>query len=533
MKKIIFFLLLIFLSYSVKANGVFDFDLVLSNARTNGSVNLILDNGRTVNITKQHAENINQVRQRISSNAGIYPKFFISSDMKLNAYAQGAGGQGVVTITYGLLQRIGTDYDALAAVIGHEFAHLNLDHSGSQTTVNTIVDILATVALAAIDASWGGSQYNQYRDLHKIGLDVGGSLAKAAYSRDDEYDADAKGVEYMLKAGYSIDGAYRMHNNIIAANAWWFDTHPSSSNRVEYIQKIAAKNAHLVERNRRSKQTEIKTAKYDPPPNSSSKGGYDPSEDYRSNNNSSSGGGYDPNEKYSYEENTTGGGGYEPSHNDCGWKAGSKTYTCWDSSKTTANDIVNRSSNISKQTNDSWSGGGYDPEDNPTNHNNDSLGLYKDQCEELGFQPNTENFGLCVLKLHKKNKSSSEIKVANNYEQKISGTECTKADDYYTSFKIDCENLPYETGGGYDPKNEKQTDNEISQIGIVVDIKENYKYIIFSSTVQRDIPLGSKIVIDGSSKIYGEVARRYEGFYSAKVNNINFVEKGHKILNAK
>jgi hypothetical protein len=91
MKKIVF-LLLIFISYSVKANGVFDFDLVLSNARTNGSVNLILDNGRTANISKQHAENINQVRQRISSNAGIYPKFFISSDMQLNAYAQGAGG---------------------------------------------------------------------------------------------------------------------------------------------------------------------------------------------------------------------------------------------------------------------------------------------------------------------------------------------------------------------------------------------------------------------------------------------------------
>jgi hypothetical protein len=461
-----FLIFLLFLSNTCLANGVFDFDLVLSNARTDGSVNLILDNGQTANISKQHAENINQVRQRISSNAGIYPKFFISSDMQLNAYAQGAGGQGVVTITYGLFQRIGTDYDALAAVMGHEFAHLNLDHSASQTTVKTIVDILAAVALVAIDVSWGGSQYNQYRDLHKIGLDVGSSLAKSAYSRDDEYDADAKGVEYMLKAGYSIDGAYRMHNNIISSNAGWFDTHPSSSNRVAYIQKIAAKNSHLIERNRSSKQTEIKTAKYDPPPNSSSKGGYDPSEDYKSNNNSPS-------------------------------------------------------------------GGGYDPEDTSTNHNNDSLGFYKDQCEELGFQPNTENFGLCVLKLHKKNKSSSEIKVANNYDQKISGTDCTKADDYYTSFKIDCENTPYETGGGYDPDNEKQIINENSQIGIVVDIKENYKYIIFSSTVQRDIPLGSKIVIDGSSKIYGEVARRYEGFYSAKVNNINFVEKGHKILNAK
>ena len=119
----------------------------MSKARTSGSVNLILDNGQQANITKQHAEKINEVRQNISSVAGIYPKFFISSDLQMNAYAQGAGGQGVVTITYGLLNRIGNDYDALAAVIGHEFAHLDLDHSSSQATVNAIVDILSTVAL--------------------------------------------------------------------------------------------------------------------------------------------------------------------------------------------------------------------------------------------------------------------------------------------------------------------------------------------------------------------------------------------------
>ena len=78
MKKFVLFLLLI--PNLVLANGVFDFDLVLSKARTSGSVNLILDNGQQANITKQHAEKINEVRQNISSVAGIYPKFFISSD---------------------------------------------------------------------------------------------------------------------------------------------------------------------------------------------------------------------------------------------------------------------------------------------------------------------------------------------------------------------------------------------------------------------------------------------------------------------
>lgn len=447
MKKFILFLLLI--PNLVFANGVFDFDLVLSNARKTGSVNLILDNGQKANITQQHAEKINEVRQKISSAAGIYPKFFISSDLQMNAYAQGAGGQGVVTITYGLLNRIGTDYDALAAVIGHEFAHLDLDHSSSQATVNAIVDILSTVALVAIDLSWGGSQYNQHRELHKIGLDVGSSLSKSAYSRDDEYDADAKGVEYMLKAGYNIDGAYKMHNDIIPFNAGWFDTHPSSSNRIAYIQKIGNNYSHLVERNRRSNQNEIKIARHD------------------SSSTPSSGGGYDPNDF----------------------------------------------NNIQSQK-------------------KDSLTYFKDQCSVLGFTENTENYGLCVMKLHKKSKNPRDKKIALRFEEKIEDSDCKRSEDYYTSFKIECDNPPYRTGGGYDPNNEEIVDYTNKQIGLVLDVKEDYKYIIFSSTVQKNIPIGTNIIIDEASKIHGKVSRHFDGFYSAKVDNINSIKKGQKVLNA-
>lgn len=444
-----FLLLLLLLPNLVLAEGIFDFDLVLKTARDQGSTNLVLDNGQKAHISKLQAEKINQVRQTISSKAGIYPKFFISSDMQLNAYATGAGGQGVVTITYGLLKRIGEDYDALAAVVGHEFAHLNLDHSGSQATVNTIVDILSTVALVAIDLSWGGSQYNQYRDLHKIGLDVGSSLTKTAYTRDDEYDADAKGVEYMLRAGYSIDGAYRMHNNIISSNAGWFNTHPSSADRVAYIQRMASKYSHLTETNKRSIQSEMTTAKYD------------------SSSTPSSGGGYDP----------------------------------------------NSFSNTQPQK-------------------KDFLASFKDQCNDLGFTEKTENFGLCVMKLHKKHKDFGSKKIALRVEKKIDGTDCLRTEDYYTSFKIECENLPYQTGGGYDPENEKVVTKDYKQIGIVLDVKKDHKYIIFSSTVQQDMPIGSKIMIGETAKVYGEISRQFEGFYSARVENIALIKKGQKIHNA-
>ena len=170
--------------------------------------------------------------------------------MQLNASATILNNKPIIIITLGLLKKIGNDYDSLAAVIGHEFAHLKLNHHSSQQASNAIIDILGIVALAAIDSSWGGAQYNPYRDLHKFGLDTAKTLAKKAHSRDDEYDADAKGVEYMLRAGFLIEGAYRIHNNIIPANSSWFDTHPSSSDRISYIQKISKNYSSLIEKNK-------------------------------------------------------------------------------------------------------------------------------------------------------------------------------------------------------------------------------------------------------------------------------------------
>ena len=40
------------------------------------------------------------------------------------------------------------------------------------------------------------------------------------------------------------------------------------------------------------------------------------------------------------------------------------------------------------------------------------------------------------------------------WEKEIEGTDCIER--YDTALVIDCENLPYKTGGGYDPKMEQQ-----------------------------------------------------------------------------
>ena len=250
----------------------------------------------------------------------------------------------------------------------------------------------------------------------------------------------------MLYSGYSIDGAFRMHNNIIPSNSGWFDTHPSSSNRVAYIQKTAEKFSHLVKRNNPPHKSHVKIAR-----NEKQKG-------YRT------------------------GGGYVPSNKE-------KSFT----------------------------------QENSTS----SLRKFKDGCRELGFTENTENFGLCVLKLHKKDKGSTESKKSISSNKKIEGTDCKSR--YDKAFVIDCENLPYRTGGGYKAKNKTISSLGKKQIGIILDVKPKYKYIIFSSITQKDIPIGSKLVLDDTLKVSAIVSRHFEGFYSAKVEFIENIKKGQKI----
>ncbi len=247
-RKIFVFIFFFIFSNSLIA-GYWDLDGALTYARQNGKLLLKQENGFTKEYSLNHIETINTIKNNISRQSGIYPKFLISSSYDVNAFASKSGGQPIVIFTLGMLDKLGNDYDAVAAIIGHEYAHLMLDHHDDKRTANTIIDILAGVALIAIDASWGGPAYNPYRDIHKIGLDVGSGLAKSAYSRSDEYEADRVGLEYAIKAGYSSSGALRVQTNIIPMSSNWFSTHPSSEDRIANLRTTISRLSFLEKRN--------------------------------------------------------------------------------------------------------------------------------------------------------------------------------------------------------------------------------------------------------------------------------------------
>ncbi len=239
---VIAFLILGFLPFSANADATYwDLNTLTTQMGSYDGIRLTDKSGSVkALLTRTQVDALNKVHKGVSNQSGIYPKFLISSSPEQNAYATWSNGQGLIIITLTLLSNLKDDQDALAAIVGHEVAHLKLRHGDSSTTANVIVDLLATIAMVAIDSQFGGRQYNPYHGVHDSLLQMSGSLFKASYSRSQEIEADAEGLKYMYRSGFNTTGAIRVHQEIIPSQASFFSTHPSSQDRIENLRKVIA-----------------------------------------------------------------------------------------------------------------------------------------------------------------------------------------------------------------------------------------------------------------------------------------------------
>lgn len=145
----------------------------------------------------------------------------------VNAYAFPGG---TIAATRGIFLEMESE-DALAALMGHEIGHVNARHFAERQAKSSLLDALvATVSIAG-----SGSGYGELAQM--IGSAGGGALL-AHYSRDNEREADALGIEYMARAGVNPAGMsdlMEMLNSQSKAkpNALelMFSTHPMSSER--------------------------------------------------------------------------------------------------------------------------------------------------------------------------------------------------------------------------------------------------------------------------------------------------------------
>lgn len=164
----------------------------------------------------------------------------------VNAYAFPGGS---IACTRGILLDLENEAE-LSALLGHELGHVNARHSAEQMSKGMLTQTVVG-GLAALAGTQGAAYGQIAAQLGSIGA---GALL-ASYSRENEREADALGMQYMVQAGYSPQGMVGLMDVLRSKSEHkpstidlMFATHPMSDER--YQTAVAtARNGYAASQN--------------------------------------------------------------------------------------------------------------------------------------------------------------------------------------------------------------------------------------------------------------------------------------------
>lgn len=164
----------------------------------------------------------------LSHRQGMPYSFRAVNAVYVNAYAFPGGS---IAVTRGILLKLDNEAQ-LAALLGHELGHVNARHTAQQMSKGTLIQALSGGVAAVAGAYTGfGEVASQLGSL-------GAGALLASYSRDNEREADALGLEYMVRAGYGPEGMLGLMDMLNreskrdpTALELMFSTHPMSQER--------------------------------------------------------------------------------------------------------------------------------------------------------------------------------------------------------------------------------------------------------------------------------------------------------------
>lgn len=183
-----------------------------------------------------YLQTMGQAMGRNSHRANLDWQFKVMDTPVVNAFA--APG-GYIYVTRGLLAAVNNEAE-LAGILGHEIGHVTARHSAQK---------YSKMMLANLGMGLGQTLLGSYGDVLSPILETGAGLLFLKFSRDDEREADALGVEYATRAGYD---AGRMADFFITLQRQpsvngqqsarlpeFFSTHPNPANREATVRTMA------------------------------------------------------------------------------------------------------------------------------------------------------------------------------------------------------------------------------------------------------------------------------------------------------
>jgi predicted Zn-dependent protease len=178
------------------------------------------------------------VKTRIEQQVGIAAELVLMEGAQPNAFSTPTSKSGpLVGINLGMMELVGDDRDAYAAVLGHEYAHLTLKHREARMGregLRQAGTVVLSLILAAKGVNYGAG------DIANLAT----SAISMTFSREEERDADGIGLQFAGNAGFDPYGAVRIWERMAArgnTTVPFLSSHPASIERVENM-KVLAKN---------------------------------------------------------------------------------------------------------------------------------------------------------------------------------------------------------------------------------------------------------------------------------------------------
>jgi predicted Zn-dependent protease len=171
----------------------------------------------------------------VQASASPYPdwEFVVFEGEQANAFALPGGRVGVFT---GMLE-VAANPDQLATVLGHEVGHVNARHGAERMVTEHFIAL--GLRLAASLLALGDVQIPPDL-LVALGASAADLGIVRPFSRTQELEADALGLEYMAQAGYQPTEAITFWQRMqaLAGNGGpphFLATHPSNAQRIEEL----------------------------------------------------------------------------------------------------------------------------------------------------------------------------------------------------------------------------------------------------------------------------------------------------------
>jgi len=155
---------------------------------------------------------------------------------EVNAFATPGGH---IFVTRGLISSASNE-DALASVIAHEVAHIQLRHALTAIKNARYLNAFVSGAMTGVGEGMGGG-VKEFTSIMKDSVnEVISTLVINGYSKNQEYDADNMALQLLADAGYQPSGITEMLQrlkNIQKSGQGFGKTHPTPDERLTNVNK--------------------------------------------------------------------------------------------------------------------------------------------------------------------------------------------------------------------------------------------------------------------------------------------------------